>query len=212
MFKRLLSLSLPVMLSAVAALTFLHFRRAGIVEASPALQVAQADPADPFAPVPPAVPPRVDPAAPPAVEPKPAVPPANKPVRSKRVRRATPQADDEVRTPFLKSLLGQLDSFTEVSAEDRDSVRQMIYDADVELSDSMGPAALRRIQAANRKRTFVVGPSAPRTATGPTIKREDVLNPKPRVGPGEVQPAKPVDPIPAPAEAPKKDVFDNLFE
>ena len=211
MLRRLLSLTLPVMLSAVAALSFLHLRREGLLAAPAPLQVAQADPTDPVAP-PPAAP--VDPVVPPMAEAapvdptKPPVPAAPQKARPKRVRRAVPTKDDEVRTPFLRSLLGQLDSFTEVSDEDRDGVRKMLYDADVELSDSMGPAARMKIEAANRKRGFVVGPSAPRTATGPTIKRKDVLRPADPVAPGEVPPVRPVDPVPPP----KKDVFDDLFK
>lgn len=204
MLRQYFSFALPVMLSAVAAVSYLYVRREGLLVAAPVLQVAQADPVDPFAP--PKDPPMAKPVDP--VNPPPAARPAPKAANSKRVRREAPKKDDEVRTPFLRSLLGQLDSFTDVSGEDRDSVRQMIYDADVELSESMGPNARRKIEAANQRRGFVVGPSAPRTATDPPVKRKDVLRPLDQPA-GE----RPMDAAPAaPVQTPKKDVFDDLFQ
>ncbi len=217
MLRHYFSLAFPVLLSAVAALSFLHLRREGHLAAAPVLQVAQADPADPFAP--PKTPPMAKPVVPAApAEAKP-IDPVNPPgtrvvpkaARPKRVRREVPKNDDEVRTPFLRSLLGQLDSFTDVSGEDRDGVRQMIYDADVEMSDSMGPNARRKIEAANQKRGFVVGPSAPRTATDPPVKRKDVLRPVDALPPGE-RPQVERPAAPAPPPEPKKDVFDDLFK
>lgn len=204
MLRHLVSLTFPVLLSAVAALSYLHFRREGHIVAAP-VQLAQAEPADPFAPP-------KDPAAPPAAEVKPVDPAPPAPrlapkTTVKRTRREAPKADDEVRTPFLRSLLGQLDGFTEISAEERDGVRQMIYEADNELYDSTGPNARRKIEAANRKRGFVVGASRPRTASDPPTKRADVLRQLEAAPPRD----RAVDPVP-PAVEPKPDEFNDLFK
>jgi hypothetical protein len=192
MLRRYLSLAFPVMLSAAAALLYLHFRQAAAAAAPPAdVRVAQAPTDDPFAP-PPKTKPEVKPATPKPPETKPATP-ANErrlaPRLQRKPTRETPKNDDEVKSPFLKNLLAQLGGMTEGTDEDKASIRQMIYDADVELSDSLGPNARSRIEAASnlRAKGFVIGAEGPRTATGPLIKRKEV-------GPnGEIlKPAKPM--------------------
>jgi hypothetical protein len=208
MLRRYLSLAIPVMFSAAVALLYLHFRQAPAA-AAPAKenQVAQA-PEDPFAPpVKPATP-EVKPAAPTAPETKP-VPPASPderrlaPRRTVKPKRATPKNDDEVQSPFLKNLLVQLGAMTEGTDEDKAAVRQMIYDADVELSDSLGPNARRRIEAYSNKNAkgFVVGGNGPRTATGPLLKRTEV-------GPnGEI--LRPAKPLKKPDPMKKPDPFQD---
>jgi hypothetical protein len=206
------------MFSAGAALLYLHFRQAPAA-AAPAdgLRVAQAPedpfapkpntpPADPFAPKPKA--PEVKPADPKTPEVKPGVPGAGDsrrlaPRRTTKPKREAPKNDDEVQSPFLKNLLVQLGAMTEGTDEDKAAVRQMIYDADVELSDSLGPNARRKIETYSNQRAkgFVVGGNGPRTATGPLLKRAEV-------GPnGEI--LKPAKPLKKPEPMKKPDPFQD---
>jgi hypothetical protein len=225
MFRRYLSLVVPTMCIGAAALAYQHFRAAppALAADGKVAQVAQAEedpfgtPADPPA-VPPAVPP-VDPLAPPAVKHlDPAAPADPAAPRKKRVRREVPRSDDEVKSPFLRSLLGQLDSFSDVSDEERDGVRKMLYDADVELHGSTGPNARRRIEFYNNTNRRVLWSSpGPRTANGPVKKREDYLRSRDPRDPRRVRPIDPtvpapVDPVPPVRPVPPKKKPDPFKE
>lgn len=225
MLRGYFSMAIPVGLTALAAVTWLKYRPLPELPAKvgPALtHVAQfeAPAQDPNAP------PRPD-------EVDRAVPPANRAApgaRPVRQRAGVPQSKDEVRTPMLRNLLDQLDAMNEGTDEEKDSIRQIIYEADLELRDTLGEGKLRnKILAANNRRGAtiparprVVGrapqankgrpaPPATREATPPTTPEE---RPAPLPAPApKPAPADPFadDPEPAPSAPPAKDPVDDIF-
>lgn len=145
MLRRYITLAIPVLLAAAGGFVYLHFHRAPIALAEPQ-QLAQAE-------VVPA------PLAPPATPKSAVVPKRQKTI----VRpRKTPPGEkpkniDEVQTPLLKSLLGQLDGLSEGTSEEKDSLRDILYSADLELRDEFGEHMANRIRAANNpKKSFEV--------------------------------------------------------
>lgn len=201
MLRRYLSFAFPVMFSAACGLTYLHFQAAPAAQAeepAPArseIRLAQAEvvPADPA---------------------KPAAP-AKKTNKSKP---AKPTNKDEVKTPMLKNLLTQLEQMNEGTDEEKNTIRDIIFSADVELRDSMGENLRAKIQAANKpKRSFEVKtrPSKPLKVRPKVIEgmkpTEKPVEKPVETKPAEVKPAEPKPAVPTPPAEPKKDPFDDLF-
>jgi hypothetical protein len=152
MLLRSLSLVLSVGISTAAGLTYWHFNEdpAGeaIREGEAPAEPKPSAPADPLElafvqpqPKPPAEQP-----------PAPAKKPAVRQNHHHKPRAATPKNRDELKTPFLQKLYDEMEAIEGVADADRDAVRKQIYEADVELRDSMGDAALRKIREANLPR------------------------------------------------------------
>jgi hypothetical protein len=155
MLRRYFFLVYPLAVAAAAGLTYLHFQQ---------IAQAQADQDEAaFVQVQP-------PAQPPAA-------PANQPAPRKpahgRARPPRPKSKDELQTPYLRYLFDQLDGIEGGTDQERTAVREAIYDADVELRDSMGYGALRRIREANRPRP------AFRVQHGPVHIKAPVTDPSP---------------------------------
>ncbi len=208
MLRRYFSFAFPVIFSAACGLTYLHFHNAPAAQAeNPQTRSVSEAKTSPLAG-------EIRLAQAETVR-QPAVP-ANKPAKVKKER---PQNNDEVKTPMLRNLLDQLEQMNEGTDEDRDLFRNLIYDADVELRDSMGENLIKKINAANkRKPSFQVkaSPSQPLKVRPKADKKKPTDKPA-ETKPAEVKPIEPqpvvppvVDPAVEPTE-PKKDVFDDIF-
>jgi hypothetical protein len=156
-----------------------------------------------------------NPAQPNAAQPNPALPPAARPTvpGKRRPQAEVPQNKDEVKTPLLRSLLDSLDEMQEGTDEEKDGLRQMLYEADVELRHSLGSNMRKTIRDANnpKHKVFEVKPQASRFPPKPKGKPQRVPQPAPRPTP-PATPSENVDPAPAPPEKPAPNAVDDLFK
>jgi hypothetical protein len=141
-----------------------------------------------------------------------------------------PKNKDEVKTPILRSLLDSLDGMQEGTDEEKDGLRQMLYEADVELRDALGTNLRDSIRAANnnRSKAILVKPPVrrlplkkrpevkPAPSTTPPTAPSPTPTPAPTPPPAEsVEPMPmptPTPPPPTPPAKPMPDAFDDLFK
>ena len=72
------------------------------------------------------------------------------PIGPRAQRAERPQNRDEVKTPLLRTLLGALDD-AEADADQKNPVREMIYNADEQLHDVLGKNSRNVILRTNQK-------------------------------------------------------------
>lgn len=124
-----------------------------------------------------------------------------------------PENDDEVKTPILRSLLASLEEMQEGTDEEKDGLRKMMYEADVELRHSLGDNTRNSIRAANNPKFKAFEVKPPQRRFPPRMRPKPEPVPQPEVQPPAVPaPAENVDPAPAPPADPAPNAVDDLFK